>query len=152
MKSTPSGRSPTTLQALVACLVGLMTASLFWLAASSRLAAIGVQMDWLREHRMVLLQERSEALARYAAATDPGAMERRAARLGLHSTAPEGAIALRGGDLDRSGGGGLGQVLVARRSAAGAQAALPHAGEHRAEGAIGSELAAALAEIRSGGR
>ena len=66
--------------------------------------------------------------------------------------APEGVIALHGGDLDRSGGGGLGRVLVARRSAAGAQAPPAEARDEPAKGAIGAELAAALAEIRSGGR
>ena len=38
--------------------LGLMSVALIWLAAASRLAAVGVRMDRLCEQRVVLLHQR----------------------------------------------------------------------------------------------
>mgnify|MGYP001084326641 FL=1 len=96
--------------------LGLMSVALIWLAAASRLAAVGVRMDRLCEQRVVLLHQRSEALAEYAAATSPQVMEHRARSLALGPLGASGpvTVAAVASAPHRMLGGALGKIAVAR--------------------------------------
>jgi hypothetical protein len=101
-------------QALLGAWALLMTAALFWLAASSRLAAVGVRIDRLNQQREVLLQERSDALVAYARATDPTAMEERARALGLEPAEAPLTLPLGAPGADVGAAAGLGRIVAVR--------------------------------------
>lgn len=63
--------------------LGLVTASLVWLSLSSRLTAAGQRIVEMETRRKILEEGWISAVERHGRATDPAALQRRAAALGL---------------------------------------------------------------------